>query len=112
MKYISCFIHVFTNFYTLENMFLAILDSSIKYFYIKAKHFQHFYYVNNLAKDCELRLEKVIRDENRRKYGSDKEVMIKVIGNHTDDNLKLLSKVKGKLDFFSSSCYSNFITKP
>lgn len=93
-------------------MFLAFLDPSIKCFYIKAKHFEHYHYVNNLAKDCELRLEKVIRDENRRKYGSDKEVMIKVIGNHTDDNLKLLSKVKGKLDFFSSSCYSNFITKP
>lgn len=69
-------------------------DPSIKCFYIKAKHFEHYHYVNNLAKDCELRLEKVIRDENRRKYGSDKEVMIKVIGNHTDDNLKLLSKVK------------------
>lgn len=96
----------------IDGMFLAFLDPSIKCFYIKAKHFEHYHYVNNLAKDWELRLEKVIRDENRRKYGSDKEVMIKVIGNHTDDNLKLLSKVKGKLDFFSSSCYSNFITKP
>lgn len=96
MKYISHFIHVFTHFYTLENMFLAILDSSIKYFYIKAKHFQHFYYVNNLAKDCELRLEKGIRDKDRRKCMSNKDVMIRVVGNLTDDNLNFLSKVKGK----------------
>lgn len=69
-------------------------DPSIMYFSIKAKHFQHFYYINKLAKDCELRLEKVIRDENRRKCMSDKDVMIKVVGNLTDDNLNLLSKVK------------------
>lgn len=69
-------------------------DSSIKYFYINAKHFQHFHYVNNLAKDCELRLEKVIRDENRRKCMSDKDVMIKVIGNLTNKNINLLSKLK------------------
>lgn len=68
--------------------------SSIKYFYIKAKHFQHFYYVNNLAKDCELRLEKVIRDKDRRKCMSNKDVMIRVVGNQTDDNLNFLSKVK------------------
>lgn len=95
----------------IDSLFLVYLDPSMKCFYIKAKHFEHYHYVNNLAKDCELRLEKVIRDENRRKYVSDKDVMIKVIGNHSDDNLKFLSKVKGKLDFFSPSCYSNFITK-
>lgn len=75
-------------------MFLQILDSSIKYFYINAKHFQHFHYFNNLAKACELRLEKVIRDENKRKCMADKNVMIKVVGK--DDNLNFLSKVKGK----------------
>lgn len=80
-------------------MFIAILDPSIKYFYIKANHFQHFHYVNNLAKDCEFRLEKVNKDENRRKCMSDKVVMIKVIGNLTGDNLNLLSKVKGKWDY-------------
>lgn len=69
-------------------------DSSIKYFYIKAKHFEHFHYVNNWAKDCELRLEKLIRDENGRKKLSDKDVLIKVVGNLTEDNLNLLSKVK------------------
>lgn len=93
MKYIIHFIH--TNAYILENMFLAILDSSVRYFYIKATHFQHFHYVNKLAKDCELRLKKVIRDQNRRKCMPDKDVRIKVVGNLTDDNLNLLSKVKG-----------------
>lgn len=69
-------------------------DSSVRYFYIKATHFQHFHYVNKLAKDCELRLKKVIRDQNRRKCMPDKDVRIKVVGNLTDDNLNLLSKVK------------------
>lgn len=77
-------------------MFLAILDTSIKYFYINAKYFPHFHYVINLAKDCELRLEKVIKSENRRKCKPYKDVMVKVVGNLTDDNLNLLSKVKGK----------------
>lgn len=80
-------------------MFLAILDTSIKYFNIKAKHFQHFHYVINLAKDCELRLEKVIKSENRKKCVSDKDVMIKIgiVGDLTDDNLNLLSKGKGRV---------------
>lgn len=71
-------------------------DTSIKYFNIKAKHFQHFRYVINLAKDCELRLEKVIKSENRKKCVSDKDVMIKIgiVGDLTDDNLNLLSKGK------------------
>lgn len=69
-------------------------DSPIKFLYINTKHFQHFSYVNNLAKDCELRLEKVINDKNRRKCMSDKEIMIGIVGNHTVDNLNLLSKGK------------------
>lgn len=68
-------------------------DPSIKYIYIDTKHFQHYLYVNNLAKNCELRLEKVIRDTNRRKCVADQDVMIGIVGNHTVDNLNLLSKV-------------------
>lgn len=67
---------------------------SIKYFYIKAKHFKHFHYLKNLAKDCELRLKKTIRGENRRKNLSDKDVLMKDVGNLTEDNLNLLSKVE------------------
>lgn len=77
-------------------MFLANLDTSIKYFSINAKHFPHFNYVINLAKDCELRLEKVIKSENRRTCKPDKDVMVKVVGNLTDGNFNLLSKFKGK----------------
>lgn len=94
----------------IDSLFLVYLDLLMKCFYIKVKYFEYYYYVNNLVKDCEFCLEKVIRDENR-KYVFDKDVMIKVIGNYFDDNLKFLLKVKGKLDFFLLSCYFNFIMK-
>lgn len=42
----------------------------------------------------------MIIDKKRRDYMSDKDVMIKVIGKLTDENLNLLSKVKGKGGYF------------
>lgn len=94
MKNIIYFIY--SNVYLFKSMFLAISAPSIKYFYIKVSHFQHLCYVKNLAKDCKHRLEKMIKDEKRRDYMSDKNVMIKVIGKLTDENRNFLSKVKGK----------------
>lgn len=98
MKNIIYFIY--TNVYRFKSMFLAISAPSIKYLYIKATHFEHLLYVKNLAKDCKHRLEKMIIDEKRRDYMSDKDVMIKVIGKLTDENRSLLSKVKGKGGYF------------
>lgn len=98
MKNIIYFIY--TNVYLFKSMFLAISAPSVKYFYIKAPHFQHLLYVKNLAKNCKYHLEKMIIDEKRRDYMSDKDLMIKVIGKLTDENLNFLSKVKGKGGYF------------
>lgn len=56
----------------------------------------HTLIMSSIWQDCELRLEKVIKSENRRTCKPDKDVMVKVVGNLTDGNFNLLSKVKGK----------------
>lgn len=82
--------------------FLLILEresmSSVQYIYYNDKHFQHFYYIYNLTRDCHDHIEG-LRNTNDRTNLMAEDVVIKIgiVGEFTEDKLNLLSKRRGKV---------------
>lgn len=76
------------------------LMQPIDYIYISAKHFDHFQYVYKLTRNCTHRLVNVCTKEDLKDFMSeDVYIRITVVGDFTEENLKLLSKGKGKKAF-------------
>lgn len=70
--------------------------SSLQYFYYNAKHFQHFYYIYNLMRDCHARKEEMRKTSDEKNALAEKIIVkLGIVGEYTEDNLKLLSK-RGK----------------
>lgn len=72
--------------------------SSVQYIYYNAKHFQHFYYVYNLTRECHDHIESLRKANDRTNFMA-KDVVIKIgiVGEFTEDKLHLLSKRRGKV---------------
>lgn len=71
--------------------------SSITYLFWHAKHFQHFHYLYNLARDCENRVEKLKQSNDlAKRMPEDVVIKIGIVGNFTKDNVKLISKRSGR----------------
>lgn len=69
---------------------------SITYLFWDAKHFQHFHYLYNLARDCENRVEKLKKTKDlENRMPEDVVIKIMIVGNYTKDNVKLISKISG-----------------
>lgn len=70
----------------------------ITYILWQAKHFEHFQYHYNLARDCKNRVEK-LKQSNDRANRMPENVAIKVgiVGHFTTDNVKLISKKSGSV---------------
>lgn len=70
----------------------------ITYILWQAKHFEHFQYHYNLARDCENRVEK-LKQSNDRANRMPENVAIKIgiVGHFTADNVKLISKKSGSV---------------
>nr|XP_034318945.1 uncharacterized protein LOC117687017 [Crassostrea gigas] len=73
------------------------LEEPNDYIYISTKHLGHFQYVYTLARNCTLRLVNVCTSEDLSDFRSeDVLIRIEVVGDYTEENLKLLSKGKAK----------------
>lgn len=78
----------------------TVSSSKIQYLYYKVHTFQHFYYIYKLTRECTLR----ISGENRCPSSiietdfEPKDVILKIgiVGAFTEENLRFISKVKGK----------------
>lgn len=80
-------------------IFNWITESSIQYFYYKAaKDFKDFFYVYNLTRDCQSRVQWLLKKNDQINTLS-KGVVIKIgiAGRFTVDNLNLISKHRGKV---------------
>lgn len=78
-------------------MFIAISEEPVDYIYISTKHLGHFQYVYTLARNCAHRLVNVCTCEDLSDFRSeDVLIRIRVVGDYTEENLKLLAKGKGK----------------
>lgn len=72
----------------------------IKYIYIDSKHLPHFQYIYKMTRKCTRRLVNVCTSEKLIDFRSeDVLIRIGVVGENTEENLKLLSKGKGKRTF-------------
>lgn len=81
-------------------VFFVILEAdprpSITYLFWHAKHFQHFHYLYNLARDCQNRVEKLKQSKDLAiRMPEDVFIKIGIVGNFTKDNVKLISKRSG-----------------
>lgn len=69
---------------------------SITYLFWRAEHFHHFYYLYNLARDCKYRVEKLKQSKDlANRMPEDVAIKIGIVGNFTEDNVKLISKRSG-----------------
>lgn len=72
----------------------------IEYIYLDSKHLPHFQYTYKMTRKCTRRLVNVCTSEELIDFRSeDVLIRIGVVGENTEDNLKLLSKGKGKRTF-------------
>lgn len=72
--------------------------SSVQYIYTKAKHFQHFYYIYNLTRDCHDHIEGLRTTNDRTNFmAEDIVIKIGIVGELTEDKLTLLLKRRGKV---------------
>lgn len=70
--------------------------SSNTYLFWHAKHFQHFHYLYNLVRDCENRVEKLKQSKDlTNRMPGDVVIKIGIVGNFTEENVKLISKRSG-----------------
>lgn len=85
-------------------MFFAISEEPVDYIYISTKHLGHFQYVHTLARNYTHRMVNVCTSEDLSDFRSeDVLIRIGVVGEYTEENLKLLSKGKGKTQARSTS---------
>lgn len=111
---VFCFVQAIPSFFSKEiskkkNVNLSACQSShsetvssskIQYLYYKVHTFQHFYYIYKLTRECTLR----ISGENRCPSSiietdfEPKDVILKIgiVGAFTEENLRFISKIKGK----------------
>lgn len=70
----------------------------MKYLLWKAKYYEHFHYVYNLVRDCKSRVQKLLK-KNDMPYPMPKDVIVKIgiVGDYTQDNVKLISKRQGSI---------------
>lgn len=74
------------------------IESPIQYFHYKAaKHFKDFFYTYNLTRDCQSRVQCLLKRNDQTNTMS-KGVVIKIgiVGRFTVDNLNLISKLRGE----------------
>lgn len=64
----------------------------------KANSFDHFNHVYNLMRDCNTRVEMLLK-KNNRPYFMPKDVIVKIgiVGDYTKDNVNLISKRAGRI---------------
>lgn len=72
----------------------------MKYLFWKGKYYEHFHYVDNLVKDCKTRVD-MLQMKNDLAYPMPKDVIVKIgiVGDYTEDNIKLISKRQGSISF-------------
>lgn len=72
----------------------------IEYIYLDSKNLPHFQYVYKMTRKCTHRLVNVCTSEELSDFRSvDILIRIGVVGHYAEENLKLLSKGKGKRTF-------------
>lgn len=75
----------------------AASRQSVKYLFWKAKYYEHFHYVYKLVRDCKTRVD-MLQKKNDLANPMPKDVIVKIgiVGDCTEDNIKLISKRQGK----------------
>lgn len=71
---------------------------SVKYLLWKAKYYEHFHYVYKLVRDCKTRVD-MLQKKNDLANPMPKDVIVKIgiVGDCTEDNIKLISKRQGNI---------------
>lgn len=81
------------------------IEEPVDYIYISTKHLGHFQYVHTLARNCTHRMVNVCTSEDLSDFRSeDVLIRIGVVGEYTEENLKLLSKGKVKRNKRQKHC--------
>lgn len=81
--------------FIINDIFSKISESTTRSCLYNSAAFQHFQYSLDLMRDCESRVELVIPMDKETKLPTNVMVQINIIGEVTENDLKLLSKRKG-----------------
>lgn len=85
-------------YYILFIFLEAASRQSVKYLFWKAKYYEHFHYVYKLVRDCKTRVD-MLQKKNDLANPMPKDVIVKIgiVGDCTEDNIKLISKRQGNI---------------
>lgn len=83
----------------LKKIIFLNTESPIEYFYYKAaKDFKDFFHAYNLTRDCQSRVQWVLkRNDQINTLSTGVVIKIGIAGRFTEDNLSLISKRRGKV---------------